>query len=70
MVEVIKHGTKRQPKYQTACYFCNCVFQFNDSDLHSYAGITDNVYVTCPECQTWNRKEYAKVLAEKEKNNV
>lgn len=70
MIEVIKHGKTKKAKYQISCYHCDCVFRFDNSDLQSYAGITDNIYIVCPECQTWNRKEYAKTLAEEEKNKI
>ncbi len=48
MIEVLKHGNKKQ--IITRCPSCGCVFRFDDETDTYHDRIFCGDYVDCPEC--------------------
>lgn len=53
-MDIIVHGEYKRPKYRIKCHNCGCIFECSEYELHSFAGITEKIYVDCPECKRWN----------------
>lgn len=43
MIKILKHG-KKYSKFQLTCPFCDCEFEYEESDLE------DNSFINCPDC--------------------
>ena len=43
MIKILKHG-KKHSKFQITCPFCDCEFEYEESDLE------DNSFIKCPDC--------------------
>lgn len=44
MIKILKHG-KKHSKFQLACPFCGCEFEYEESDLK------DDSFIRCPDCE-------------------
>lgn len=44
MIKILKHG-KKHSKFQLTCPFCDCEFEYEESDLE------DNSFIKCPDCE-------------------
>lgn len=52
-MDIIKHGKYHNNEFRMKCWHCGCVFDYAKNDKHDYCGITEEVYVNCPECNRW-----------------
>lgn len=43
MIKILKHG-KKHSKFQLTCPFCDCEFEYEESDLE------DDSFIRCPDC--------------------
>lgn len=43
MIKILKHG-KKYSKFQLTCPFCDCEFEYEESDLK------DNSFINCLDC--------------------
>ena len=43
MIKILKHG-KKYSKFQLTCLFCDCEFEYEESDLE------DDSFIRCPDC--------------------
>lgn len=58
MKEVLKHGKLINNLYKIACYNCGCEFIYSEQEIHGYCDLQKGKYVTCPECNKWNRHDF------------
>ena len=48
MIKIIKHG---HAQYKMKCEYCECIFTFEDSDIHVSGDQRDWCeWIDCPEC--------------------
>lgn len=43
MIKILKHG-KKHSKFHLTCPFCDCEFEYEESDLE------DDSFIRCPDC--------------------
>jgi len=52
MIKIIKHGHEQ---YRMTCKYCECLFSFEDEDIHNNGSQRDwEEWVVCPECKRNN----------------
>ena len=52
MIKILKHG---HAQYKMTCKYCECVFTFEDVDIHNNASQRDwREWVNCPDCSKSN----------------